>query len=415
MKALVGFSGAGGVDLGLNAAGIHDVVGIEIADDIAAVARSNGLNTITADVLNFDFDTLGDFDLRHDSPPCPNFSQAKAGGEETELDVALGKAIADYIRHKRPRFYTLENVWGYRKSAAWAAIKDALIDSGYLFDYWHLCAADYGVPQTRRRMIVVARRDGIRPQKPRPTHQDYSKLDADQGFLFRPLPSWVGWYEAIEDLIPELEDSQFAAWQLKRLPEGFAPFLMSKHKGNGTNRPRFEIEPAETVTANHGGRAKAFVLGNGSRSELNYQHSPFGTVTASRNQNGIRAFVMNAANPNGNEKRKYRDESEPSKTVCASDSQSIRAFITDRLNSSSTSPNRMQDQPAMTVVCYSPKHQAPNGFMNGRVVKLSPRCLARFQAFPDWYELPESATLACRGIGNAVPPLMYQRVVESIL
>jgi site-specific DNA-cytosine methylase len=50
----------------------------------------------------------------------------------------------------------------------------------------------------------------------------------------------------------------------------------------------------------------------------------------------------------------------------------------------------------------------------GRVVKVTPQALARFQSFPDDYVLPKNNTLACFVIGNAVPPLLYQRVVESI-
>jgi DNA (cytosine-5)-methyltransferase 1 len=48
-----------------------------------------------------------------------------------------------------------------------------------------------------------------------------------------------------------------------------------------------------------------------------------------------------------------------------------------------------------------------------RVVKMTPRALARFQSFPDWYELPEHNALACKIIGNAVPPLLMRRVMEA--
>ena len=53
-------------------------------------------------------------------------------------------------------------------------------------------------------------------------------------------------------------------------------------------------------------------------------------------------------------------------------------------------------------------------YTRGRVVAMTPRCLARFQSFPDSYELPESKTLAAKGIGNAVAPLMYQRILEGL-
>jgi DNA (cytosine-5)-methyltransferase 1 len=46
---------------------------------------------------------------------------------------------------------------------------------------------------------------------------------------------------------------------------------------------------------------------------------------------------------------------------------------------------------------------------------MTPRALARFQSFPDWYELPENARLAAKGIGNACPPLLMQRIYEHLL
>ncbi len=51
MKATTKFSGGGGVDLGMIAAGWEHLYGIEYDDRIAQVARNNGLNTITADIL----------------------------------------------------------------------------------------------------------------------------------------------------------------------------------------------------------------------------------------------------------------------------------------------------------------------------------------------------------------------------
>ncbi len=50
-----------------------------------------------------------------------------------------------------------------------------------------------------------------------------------------------------------------------------------------------------------------------------------------------------------------------------------------------------------------------------RVVQITDRGLARFQAFPDWYELPERRALASRVIGNAVPPLLAEKVVGQLV
>lgn len=51
----------------------------------------------------------------------------------------------------------------------------------------------------------------------------------------------------------------------------------------------------------------------------------------------------------------------------------------------------------------------------GRIAKMTPRALARLQSFPDTYKLPEGKTLACKIVGNAVPPLGYQRIIEPLI
>lgn len=55
MDAMTLFGGGGGADLGLHAAGVPSIAGIEYDDRIASVARSNGLPMITADVCEVDF------------------------------------------------------------------------------------------------------------------------------------------------------------------------------------------------------------------------------------------------------------------------------------------------------------------------------------------------------------------------
>ena len=52
---------------------------------------------------------------------------------------------------------------------------------------------------------------------------------------------------------------------------------------------------------------------------------------------------------------------------------------------------------------------------SGRVVKMTPRALARFQSLPDSYILPDKASLACTVIGNMVPSLLMQQIVEPLL
>jgi DNA (cytosine-5)-methyltransferase 1 len=307
------FSGGGGVDIGAMAAGLAPVWGVEYDPDIAAVYAANvGDHIRIGDILTMAPADFAPVDVLHASPPCPNFSVAKAGGEETETDRALAEKVAEFIACLLPDFFTLENVYQYRLSLSWRRIAQELATHGYQYNYWHVNMADYGVPQTRKRMIVIARRDGLRPQLPAATH-----AENPQPGLFGTAARWVSWHEAIEDLLPGLPDSQFADWQLARLPADLP-----------------------------------------------------------------RAFIVDGKLSSGLD----------GKTL--------------QINDGNT--------PSGTVVCSHSALRDARAFTNGRVVKMTPRALTRFQSFPDSYRLPGRAQLATRIIGNAVPPLFMQRLYEGL-
>lgn len=92
----------------------------------------------------------------------------------------------------------VENVRGYAKSRSLQQIKNTLYNLGYWFDCAFVNAADFGVPQFRERLILRASSLGAIPKLPSPqTH--------------------VGWYVAIEDLLPSLQHSQLTTGQLLQL------------------------------------------------------------------------------------------------------------------------------------------------------------------------------------------------------
>lgn len=384
------FSGGGGMTIGAAAAGACIVFGAEYDEQVADVYRANvGEHVIVGDVLDIPMDMFPYVDIFHASPPCPNFSTAKLGAKETEADIALGNRVAEYIRERRPRIFTLENVYKYRNSESFSRIISALHDHGYTTGMWHVNMADYGVSQTRMRLIVVALRDGLLPSLPPPTHSEtVSSLGGLELWGVAPKKKWVSWYESIEDLIPFLPDSQFAPWQLNRLPDEFRTLLLSgmdmRSTGRGM-RGRDSSEPATTVTASDFRRPS--------------------TIPS--------AFICNDADS----RNPFRGSDEPASTVVTHDTGGTmsRAFITDRLNGGNKTPNRFDDEPAATVVCHSPRHQPPNGFVGGRVVQMTTRCLARFQSFPDWYKLPDNNKAGSRVVGNAVPPLFAQKFYRHLI
>jgi DNA (cytosine-5)-methyltransferase 1 len=363
------------------------VWGVEYDDRIAQVARDNGLNTITADILQCDPADFEPVDFLHASPPCPNFSNAKANAEETDNDRALAAKVCEFITELLPSIFTLENVYQYRKSRSWQRIARTLLTHGYQVNYWHCNFADYGVPQTRKRMIAIARRDGITPMLPPATHSE-----TPVNGLFERRAQWVSWYEAIEDLIPTLPDSEFAPWQLERLPD--------------------ELKESLFVNCNTTGFARAEKMKG-----ISVLSEPVQTIPAQLAGGLPRAFIAPGGNANS---FSIRNGNEPARVVGDVDrvGNMPRAFI----DGQQTAPDGVggrkltirEDGPVVTISAsnYKSPHMA---YTNGRIVKMTVHALARFQSFPDSYRWPDSNALATRIIGNAVPPLFAQRLCEWLI
>jgi RecB family exonuclease len=137
----------------------------------------------------------------------------------------------------------IENVWEYRDFDSYRIIAGALTDLGYTTELHHVNAADFGVPQTRKRLILRAVREGaLGPLTP--THD---KNGAGG------LPRWIGWYAAIEDLIPDLPESELANWQKERLGPLLEELRNSAFFGPNGERyhPRYAEEPVGTISSNH--------------------------------------------------------------------------------------------------------------------------------------------------------------------
>lgn len=391
--------------VGARAAGLCHLWGIEYDAAIAAVAQTNGFDVIVADVCRVDPSVLPVPDVLHASPPCPNFSSAKVGQGETKRDIELGQATAHFIHTLRPQIFTLENVYLYRKSESWRIIAQALGENGYLFDLSHLNAADFAVPQTRRRMWVRAVRGGLIPHLPVPE-------------------PWRGWYGAIGDLLDDLPDDEFAPWQLERMPDELRETVLLSQGSFGEKelRVRHADEPMYTVTANRNQTSIKALLVTGQHNkpadcpdrgpQVTPGGTPANTVTAS-NKYDWRAFLMSAGNSH---EPTVCASNEPARTVVGSHpALGMRAFLVDGANARQDIPTvRGQDEPSYTVTASGDRAPA-RAAVGGRVVRLSPRCLARFQSFPDSYILPESKTLAARIIGNAVPPLQYEKIVRGLV
>lgn len=358
------FTGGGLFDIGARQAGYDVIWGIENVDRIAAVARRNGLNVLTADVTGVDFHHFQRPDHLHASPPCPNFSIAKAGGVETELDISLARAVGNALIALVPDTFTLENVVGYRNSESFRIITQTLTDLGYFWDAENLNAADFGVPQTRNRLFVRASK-GLLTQYPAPV-------------------KWVGWYKAIEDLIDTLPDSEFAPWQLARLPQEFVDSFITRpakygpeERGDGFCGSE---TPAPTVKKKNT-YMKAFIIpGSGN------------------------TRIIDAEPGKG-----VRNEDEPAMTILSDGGgRTPKAFIVSGSNSNGrTFVPREGNEPHFTITANMDR--APSrAQVDGRVVKMTIQALGRFQTVPDSY-----IGLTPKINGNGVPCKMAEGVLKT--
>lgn len=173
MKTFVSlFSGGGGADVGASLAGWKLLWGIEIDPQIAEAYQVNlGHRPIIKSVTEVDPKSLERPDVLWASPSCQGFSIQRNKKLPTRTDADIGLAIIPFLEILQPQVFILENVEGYRKAKPFYAIVNALHRLNYWTQWSVLNAADFGVPSTRRRLILRAIKGGFLP--PLPAKEDW--------------------------------------------------------------------------------------------------------------------------------------------------------------------------------------------------------------------------------------------------
>lgn len=151
------FAGAGGLSLGLHAAGIDSLFAVEIMDDAVATYRASFPEAVVhaGDIQSVDFRRWRGVDLVVGGPPCQPFS---TGGLRKGRDDArdLLPEFVRAVQEVRPRAFLLENVPGLINFGDYLASVLAPLAAEYTIAGPHVVhAADYGVPQARRRLLVI--------------------------------------------------------------------------------------------------------------------------------------------------------------------------------------------------------------------------------------------------------------------
>jgi DNA (cytosine-5)-methyltransferase 1 len=213
-------AGAGGQALGLEQAGFEHAALVEIDADACKTLKENrpAWKVFTHDITTFDAKPFRGVDLVAAGLPCPPFSLAgQKRGEQDERN--LFPAALRIIDEVRPKAVMIENVRGLldKKFAYYRElIAERLQNLGYKTRFELLNAADFGVPQNRPRVFIIA----LKPQ--------YAALfEMPQKHVGRP-PS-VG--ETIFDLVASNGWASAAAW--RDMAAGIAPAIVGGSKKHG--------------------------------------------------------------------------------------------------------------------------------------------------------------------------------------
>ena len=164
------FSGAGGLSLGAEWAGIKVACAIEKDIFAAKTYKTNHskTNVIVSDIRDIDTNQLAekeDIFILFGGPPCQGFSTSnRKTRNDNNVNNSLFQEFLRFTKALTPKWILFENVEGitnYNKGETLEYIKQSFQDLGYAITYGVLYASDYGVPQHRNRFFIVGNQKNI--------------------------------------------------------------------------------------------------------------------------------------------------------------------------------------------------------------------------------------------------------------
>ena len=197
------FAGVGGLSLGFEMEGFDILLANEFDQSIATAYKENhkSTNVVVGDITSLDLSKVfGEYDNKIDvvigGPPCQGFSQK--GKRKTINDERnfLFKHYVEVVKFVKPKYFVMENVPNLltaEKGFFLNEIKGLFKGYGYSIRYGVLNAADYGVPQNRRRAIIIGKYLATPPELPLPCKQKVTIWDAISDLAY--LESGEGEFE----------------------------------------------------------------------------------------------------------------------------------------------------------------------------------------------------------------------------
>lgn len=451
------FSGPDGWGTGFRQTGSPlSVLGIEIEPNARETAMANGHKTILQDIATLEpqhYGHTGELKGLIASPPCPGFSSAGKGLGRKDLDMlVLGigqmrmgadpdKVIADVARYafdERSKL-TLEplrwalslrpewTVWEQVPAVLpiWEACAEALRGIGYNVWVGKLHAEQHGVPQTRTRAVLIASRTR-EVQAPDATHSKYYSRDPKR--LDRGVEKWVsmeealGWTDGIVGF-PRKSDGQEEI-----LIDGQAYRARDMRETN---------KPSQVVTEK--ARSWQYVNGNQANSARRDADLPAPTVHFGARSNKVEIQFCGAGiTSEQSAGQKPREMEQPAHTITGKGTAAFKAGpVDDPCAPTESRKNRLgkptNDDPTqlypagVTGIAAGRGTTTPSGVITGKGTaawgdkdrvqsrRVTVQEAAILQSFPADYVWCGSKTSAYQQCGNAIPPLLAQRILEVVL
>lgn len=363
------FAGAGGCSLGFKQAGYDIRLATDHDADAVRTYRQNFPDTVCEerDIGEWTTDELlsraglrvGEVDILLGGPPCQGFSSAgvKAGDDPRN---SLLKHYVRILEQMRPKWFVMENVEGLLTNAGGTHVRDAVttfLEAGYSVNLEKIYAQGYGVPQRRKRVVIVGNRLGFEFAFP-------EHVTRFSGSIFR--KGDVTFSCALSDLPPPSLEPD------KRLKYSRQPGneLEAWLRGSATQVSDHYVPELEGLQLE---RVRGLQPGQTMKDLPEHlQHESFKRRAFRRVMDGTPVERRGGA-PHGL-KRLFADE--PSLTITSAATREFIHPTEDRL--------------------------------------LSLRECARLQTFPDDFEFAGSAGSRIQQIGNAIPPLLARTLADHI-
>jgi DNA (cytosine-5)-methyltransferase 1 len=379
LRAIDLFCGAGGLTEGFRAAGYDVGFALDRDEDSCETFRANhpGTHVECASIIDFSPEKIeelagGRVDVVLGGPSCQSFSthgrRTRWVGEGDERND-LWEHMFKVVRHLKPKAFLLENVPGmvYFKDGSFGdKILQRFTAEGYTVRKEILLAADWGVPQRRRRLFIVGILGDTPFEFPAPTHLGGWRRDT--------LDIW----EKKRQKLGLLE--HLTVWDaIGDLP------MLGDQQGSSKN---YALK-ADEIPSN----AVASRLRNGSRTLRDHEAPVMSTDT--------RELISHV--PSGGTWRDIPPHLLPDRYRGMRRTDSTN--LLGRLDAGLPAYTITTQFNNVTTGCFT--HPTENR-------SLSVREGARIQTFPDTYRFVGSLSSRCRQIGNAVPPLLAQVLAHSI-